>query len=194
VWNHDPGWFFSSIEGLLKAKERADLLIIESSLATFGWSFAIAPLSWSVLWLSLASCLWRNRVPSAANRLVLISLAFTFVTRAVVMPVIADAKSYRSFMQEVNRRVAPEARLYLYGSSFDSNPVVFYRGGPIETLDRPLEAIAGERGPAESYLITAEQTWIEMRKRDPNLPRPLLRSKGTGPGRTAPLVLLRAPS
>jgi hypothetical protein len=190
MWNHDPGWFFF-IERLLKAKDRADLLIVKSSLATFKWSFAIVSLGSSLLWLSLAGCLWRSRVPSAAGRLVLISIMLTFVTQGVIMPVIARAKSYRSFMQEVNRRVTPGGRLYLYGRSFDSDPLVFYRGRPIETLDQPLEAITAKRGTGGDYLIMPEQAWTDIQKRNPNLPPPLLRSRGTGPEGADPLVLVR---
>src|SRR3989442_554713 len=33
LWNHDPNWFFSSIERFLKTKDRANLELIKNSLA-----------------------------------------------------------------------------------------------------------------------------------------------------------------
>ena len=119
LWNHDPEWFFTPIEALLKAKDRANLVVVQNALATFGWSFTIVALLSALLWVSLANCLWVGRLRSAAQRLVLISILLTFVTRTAVIPAIADAKSYRGFMEEVNQRVKPGDKLYIYGNSFN---------------------------------------------------------------------------
>jgi hypothetical protein len=51
----------------------------------------------------------------AALRLVLLSILLAFITQAIVTPVMAEAKSYRPFMEEVNQRVKPGDKLYLYG-------------------------------------------------------------------------------
>jgi hypothetical protein len=109
-----------------------------------------------------------------------------------VMPVIAQAKSYRPFMDEVNQRVKPDDKLYLYGGSFNSDPVVFYRGGPIETLEQPVETIAAKIGRGSAYLIMAEQNWRRLQKINSGLPAPLVKSSGTGPEGDARLVLVQA--
>src|SRR5207253_5221776 len=137
-------------------------------LGMFGWSFTVVTLLSSVLWFSLAHRLWQGALQSAALRLVVISILFAFVSRAVVMPVIAEAKSYRPFMQEVNQRVKPGDKLYLYGGAFNSNPVVFYRGGPIETLEQPAETVAAKIGRGSAYLILAERNWFKLQKLNPS--------------------------
>ena len=189
LWSHDPEWFFTPIEALLKAKDRANLVIVKDALATFGWSFTIVALASGLLWFSLAHCLWLGKLNPAAQRLVWISILVTFVTRTAVMPAIAGAKSYRDFMDEVNKRVAPGDKLYLYGASFNSDPVVFYRGEPVATLEGPLPRTAGKVGSSPVYIIMAEKDWTQM-QRDQHLSAPLLTSKGTGPEGDAQLVLV----
>jgi 4-amino-4-deoxy-L-arabinose transferase-like glycosyltransferase len=191
LWSHDPGWFFSPVERLLKAKDRANLLIVKNELATFGWSFTTVSLLSGLLWLSLARSFWVGRIRSAAWRLVLIAVPVAFVTRAVVMPVIAEAKSYRAFMAEVNQLVKPGDKLYLYGDSFNSDPLVFYHGGPIETFDQPVEELASRMGSGDLFIIMPEQLFVEIQKQRRDLPAPLLKSVGTGPEGDARLVLVR---
>jgi 4-amino-4-deoxy-L-arabinose transferase-like glycosyltransferase len=191
LWNHDPEWFFTPIEALLKAKDRANLVVVKDALATFGWSFTIVALLSALLWVSLAHCLWLGRLKSAAQRLVWISILVTFVTRTAVMPAIAEAKSYRGFMENVNQRVGPGDKLYLYGGSFNSDPVVFYRGEPIATLGQPLPVSTDKVGSSQVYVIMAEKDWTEIQSRNQRLPAPLSTSKGTGPEGDARLVLIR---
>jgi 4-amino-4-deoxy-L-arabinose transferase-like glycosyltransferase len=93
MWNHDPGWFLFSHRAVLKAKDRANLLLVKTSLVTFGWPFAILSLVSSLLWLSLAGCVWGDRFQSGAHRLVLISIMLAFAARVVVMPIIVTPKA-----------------------------------------------------------------------------------------------------
>jgi 4-amino-4-deoxy-L-arabinose transferase-like glycosyltransferase len=192
IWNHDPASLFTPIEGLLKPKDRANFVVIKNELAAFGLRFTVAALFAALLWFSLAHCLWFQRMRAAAVRLVLIAAVFSFVARGLVVPKIAEAKSYRPFMIEVNRLVRPEHKLYLYGRSFNSDPVVFYRGEPVETHDLPPEEIAAKIGRGDAFAIMAEKEWLDLRKFNPNLPAPLLKSTGKGPEGDAPLVLVRA--
>jgi hypothetical protein len=124
----------------------------------------------------------------AALRLVLLSILLAFITQAIVMPVMAEAKSYRPFMEEVNQRVKPGDKLYLYGEVFNSDPVVFYRGGPIERLDQPAERIAVKIGRGSAYLIMAERDWITIQQLNHNMAPPLFR-RAEALGRKAMLRL-----
>jgi hypothetical protein len=191
LWSHDPSWFFSPVERLLKAKDRANLLVVKNALATFGWSFTVVVLLLGLLWLSLGHSLWVGRLRVAAWRLVLIAVPVAFITRAVVMPVIAEAKSYRAFMAEVNQLVKPNDHLYLYGDSFNSDPLVFYRGEPIDTLKQPEEVISNRIGAGDQYVIMSQKEWRRISDINRNLPPPLLKSEGKGPEGDAPLVLFK---
>jgi hypothetical protein len=192
LWNHEPGWFFTPIERLLKPKDRANLVVVKNELTSFGWSFTVVSLLSSALWLSLARCLWVNRLKSVAYRMALISILMAFVARGVVIPEIAQGKSYREFMDQVNRLVKPGDMLYLYGERFNSDPVIFYRGGPIESLEQEPRTLAAQIGAGKQFVIMSKKSWDQVHGYDQALPAPLLRSEGKGPEGDAPLVLVRA--
>jgi len=191
LWVHDPSWFFSPIQRLLKPKDRANFEVVRSELANFGWRFDLLATGSALLWLSLGYCLWTNRLRLAAQQLVLVSLLFGIVSRGFVVPEIADSKSYREFVAEIGRRLKPNEKIYLYGE-FNSDPVIFYFGGVIETLEQTPATVAGKIGSGDAYLIMPEQAWREIQKAKEDLPAPLLVSKGKGPEGDARLVLVRA--
>lgn len=186
LWSHDNGWFFAPIEGLLKPKDRANVLAVKNQLDDFGWIFILMSLVAGSLWLTLSRSLWRGQMRSVAHQMIAISLIHCTVGWSIVMPVIAQTKSYRDFMMDVNRRVKPEHKLYIYGR-FNSDALVFYRGRAIERLDRSFEAVAAKVGKGDAYIIMPAR-----RAAAENLPLPLLKSEGTGPEGDAPLALVQA--
>jgi 4-amino-4-deoxy-L-arabinose transferase-like glycosyltransferase len=191
LWNHDPGWFFSLIEPLLKPKDRANLLAVRESLVSFGWAFTVAACLSGILWLATAYSLWMARIRTAAYCLVLVSILVPFIGWSMVLPAIAETKSYREFMEEVNRHVQPTGKLYLFGP-LHSDPIVYYRNMEIEILERPMDQVAAQIGTGDVYIIMAQETWSRMRKLRPTLVAPLLTSKGRGPEGDIPIVLVRA--
>ena len=190
AWNHEPSWFFAPIETFLKPKDRANVALIRNQLGALRSTFTFVSLLSAILWLWFAHDLWTSNMRGAASRLIVISIALAFITRVVVVPVIDGAKSYRPFMQQVNERVRAGDKLYLYGRSFNGDPVIFYRGGPIESIEQPEEILAAKIGRGDAYLIMAEKTWIKLQKLNPDLPVPLLKSSGTGPEADARIVLI----
>jgi len=190
LWSHDPGWFFSPIEGLLKPKDRANLLAVKDSLAGFGWSFTAAVCLSGILWLVAARTFWQARLRAAARLLVSLSILSAFISWSMILPAIAATRSYREFMQEVNRRVPPGDRLYL-SVGFNSDSVVFYRGGPVVFLDQTVEQLAPTIGTGAAYVIMGRQVWRQIERLRPDLPPPLLESQGAGPEGDAPLVLVQ---
>jgi 4-amino-4-deoxy-L-arabinose transferase-like glycosyltransferase len=191
IWNHDSGWFLALIEGLLKEKDRANLVAVRNEIGAFGWSFAVVSLLSAALWIWLGRDLWQGKVRPAAHRLVFISILQAFIIRAMVTPAIAEAKSYRSFMEAVNRHVGANGKLHLYGA-FNSDSVVFYHGETIQVLDESPEMIAARAGSGDDYVIMAENDWRRIREINPSLPPPLLESEGKGPEGDTRLILVRA--
>ena len=191
LWSHNHGWFFTPIESLLKPKDRANVLAVRNQLENFGWSFTLASLLAASLWLTLARSLWLDRMRAVAHQLVIVSIVHVFVGSSVVMPVIAQRKSYAAFMSQVNQRVGPNDKLYIYGR-FNSDSVVFYRGSAIERLDQPIEALAANAGKGRGYVIMPERNWKDIETAAGNAPAPLLKSEGKGPEGDALLVLLKA--
>jgi hypothetical protein len=190
LWSHDPGWFFAPIEGLLKPKDRANVLAVRMQLENFGWIFTLLSMSAALLWLSLTRSLWVGQMRSVAHQLLVISIVHGVVGWSVVMPVISQQKSYRDFMAEVNVRVKPDDKLYIYGR-FNSDPVVFYRGRALGRLEQPVATVAGKVAKGNGYVIMPERTLKEIQTATGNLPQALLKSEGKGPENDAPLVLVR---
>lgn len=186
LWSHEPGWFFAPIEGLLKPKDRANVMAVRDQMDNFGWSFTLLSLVAGTAWLVLSRSLWRGQMRSVAHLMIVISVVYGTIGWLIIMPVIARGKSYRDFMIEVNQRVKAEDTLYVYGR-FNTDPVLFYRGGPVERLDQAFEILAPKIGKGGAYIImTAPRSGAT------NLPPPLIRSEGSGPEGDAPLVLVRA--
>jgi len=190
LWNHDPAWFFTPVERLLKPKDRANLLVVKNTIAELGGIFTAAACLSGILWLATAHSLWLARARSAAYRLVPISILTAFIGWSMILPAIAETKSYRGFMDEVNRRVQPGDRLYSFGG-FNDDPVIFYRGGLIDELDKFPLAGDAKIGPGKAYIIMARRSWEKLQRQNPNLPPPLLESAGAGPEGDAPLVLVQ---
>jgi len=191
LWNHEPGWFFSLVAPLLKPKDRANLEVVQNALDSFGGVFTTVSFVASALWLCLSSSLWLGRLRAAALIIVLNAVPVMFISRGVLFPVIAADKSYREFMHEVNQRVGPGERLFIYGD-FNSDPVLYYRGETIVVDERSIEAVAPKIGAGNSFVIMTEPSWKMLRTLNANLPAPLARSAGKGPEGDAPLVLLQA--
>jgi 4-amino-4-deoxy-L-arabinose transferase-like glycosyltransferase len=189
LWNHDPAWFFTPVERFLKPKDRANLLVVKNALAGLGVAFTAAACLSGILWLATAHSLWLARARSAAYRLVPISILMAFVGWSMILPAIAETKSYRTFMEEVNRRVQAGDKLYMLGG-FNDDPVIFYRGGLIDELEPSPEVIA-KLGTGKVYIIMARQTWKKLQQQNGNLPPPLVESTGAGPEGDAPLVLVQ---
>ena len=191
IWNHQPGWFFGPIASLLKPKDRANLLVVQNALNTFGAIFTILLLVIAGFWLALAQAFWYGAIRRAALFVLGISIGFGFVSRGIVVPQIAAEKSYREFVLAMDHEVGSAAIINLFGE-FNSDPVVFYHQKPMEVLDQPLAEMAKKVGAGTDYLIMPRPTWEEIEKIRPGLPPPILSSTGKGAEGDAPLVLVRA--
>ena len=191
LWNQEPGWFFAPIARMLKPKDRANLALVHNALNSFGALFTVVLLVTTALWFLLGRWFWFGRLRAAAWIIVINALPFMFISRGVLLPVIAADKSYRSFMDEVNRRVAPNDKLTIYGE-FNSDPVLYYRGSFIDVDERPIAVVAPKIVVGNGFVIMTEPSWKALQKLNANLPAPLLHSTGKGPEGDAPLVLLPA--
>jgi 4-amino-4-deoxy-L-arabinose transferase-like glycosyltransferase len=191
LWNQEPGWFFLPIAKLLKPKDRANLALVHNALNNLGALFTVVLLVTTALWFYLGRWFWFGRLRAAAWVIVLNALPFMFISRGVLLPVIAADKSYRGFMDEVNRRVTPDDKLIIYGE-FNSDSVLYYRGSFIDVDERPIASVAPLIFAGKSFVIMTEPSWKALQKINANLPAPLIHSSGKGPEGDAPLVLLQA--
>jgi hypothetical protein len=143
------------------------------------------------LWFWAARSLWSGRSLAAASQLILAVVVFSFIARALIVPALAETRSFREFMLDVNRLLGSEQPLYLYRSDLHSDHVAFYRGEPLLALDLKPETLADLIGAGNDYVIMTERRWRELAKLNPALGGPLMKSAGTGSEGDAPLVLAR---
>jgi len=190
-WNHEAGWFFAPIASLLKPKDRANLLVVQNALDSFGAVFTVIVLVMALLWFALGRAFWFGQIRPAALFVLGIAIVFGVVSRAMVIPVIAADKSYREFVVALDREIGPKAQIYLFGE-FNSDPVVFYHQKPMDVLEQPLAEMAKKVGAGTDYVIMPRETWEEIEKIRPGLAPPILSSTGKGAEGDAPLVLVRA--
>jgi len=189
VWDGEPAWFLSAVMPVLKPKDQANLLIVKEGLVRAGWVFALFMLFSSLFWISLSHSLWTLRIRALTSSLALISLFSGFWSQNVLLPSLAEAKSYSPFMQEVNRLVKG-GRVYLCQGAFDSGQVIFYRGKNIPVLQCTSREMADRLRNTGDYFIMSERDWQNMGAMKGTLPALLLKSKGSGPDGKAHLVLL----
>jgi len=191
LWTHDPARFFAPIEKMLKPKDRANFSVVANQIAGFGWKFDAVVLGWAGIWSLFTYYLWRGRMVAAGGALVAQSIILAFLSRGLVEAKVAETKSYRDFMIEVNRLVKPTDKLIMYGG-FNGDALSFYRGGTVEVAEQSLEVAAAQIADGTGYLITTESVWSKLQQAQPKLTPPLLHSRGKGPEGDAPLVLARA--
>jgi len=188
LWEMDATWFLSALEPVLKPKDYAKLL---DGLNQLGWPFIFTGFLSSLLWILLARDLWSFRIHSLPSKLALISILSGLSAQGFAISSIAEVRSYRSFMTEVNQRIDPDADLYLYGRSFNSDSLVIYRGGPIPVLEELPEALVKRLRSGNDFVILRQKEWRRIRELNRDLPPAMLKSAGTGPEGNAHLVLVQ---
>ena len=184
-------WFSMALGSRLDAGDLEGLFRIQAILEQGGAGLALAMALWTFLSLLLVWDLFRLRLRRAPAALSLLCFLGWTVGQGVFVYELAQARSYASFMREVNRRVSPGAQLYLYGEGFDSSPVFFYRGGSVPSMPAGPDALTKKLQSTEDHVIMTEHEWMKARSLSDAVPLPQLKSRGKGSEGDAPLVLVQ---
>src|SRR5712692_7020336 len=192
LWDPNLLHLPSGLARLLKPKDELKLLLLETTFKQPGWVFLSCLGGAILLWLLAAWDFFQLRVRRAALKLSMISILSWLLAEGIFMQAIADARSYRNFMKEVNRVVAQGGNLYLYGGGFDSSSVFFYHGGVIPDLNESPLAVTDRLRSGKDRIIMSEQGWKQIQSLDEHLSLRVIKSVGTGPEGDAPLVLVSA--
>lgn len=184
---------FSYVETTVKAKDQAALVIVRDALARNGWIFLPLFLLSSVLWIAAGLRLLAMDQQAATGCLAVLSLLVGLVVQGMVMASLAEARSYRPFMEEVNRRVGCCEPLTLYGEGWDLSSAIFYRGGRVAVQGGDLAALKEKMREAGGYYIMGEREWKKLEALGGPGLTVELRSQGTGPDGSEPIVLIRTP-
>ena len=188
----DLSWFLSYVGAMSKPREQSDLLIIENVLNRAGWWLLLFLLLSALLWLFAALCLFAMNRLAATACLVFVSVLMGLAVQGMVLPAIAETRSYQPFMAEVNRRVAENGSLAIYGEGWDYTSVIFYRGARVPVLQGDLGSLRQRMGESDGYYIMGEREWKKMKALGGLAFSPELKSGGTGPEGKEPIVLIRS--
>ena len=184
-------WLFSYVETMVKAKDQVALVMVREALARNAWVFLALFLLSSALWIAAGLRLLAMDQRAAAGCLAALSLLVGLAVQGMVMAALAEARSYRPFMDEVNRRVGCCEPLVVYGEGWDSSSVIFYRGGRIPVQQGDLTSLKRKMRETGGYYIMGEREWKRLEAGGPGLTGET-RSQGTGPDGAEPIVLIRA--
>ena len=182
--------FLSYFGMMLKPKDQANLSIAMGTLGQAGWMFLLFLLLSSFLWFSTARHLFAMNSRAATAQLACLSLLTGLLVQGIAMPAIAEFRSYRSFMTEVDRRIGEEP-LYIHGRGWDYTSAIFYRGDRIRVLKTDQLPLQEQLQKSRGYYIMSEREWKKMVALGAFTSPPELRSRGTGPDGRDPIVLIR---
>lgn len=184
-------WAFAKLGGVLKPKDQAQLAVVQQALRqASGWVF-FSLLLFAGLWCVAGGQLLAANARGAAGSLAAVSVITGLLVQQAVLPWVAEAKTYKPFMLEVNREVEKDASLCLYGQRWDPTSVIFYRGGNVSIINGNLEALRRHLRSPDGYCVTSEAEWKELVASGRFSYPILLTSRGKGPHGDEPIVLVR---
>jgi len=176
---------------MLKAKDQSHLSLVRDALGRAGVVVPAFLFLSALLWISAARYLIGVRWWAATARLACLSVLTALVVQGIFVPAIAESRSYKPFVMEVNRRIAPSGAVSIYGEGWDYASVVFYRGDRVAVLKDDGRSLQERLRESGDYYIMAEAVWRKMAAAGTFPLPPELRSRGTGPDGKDPIVLVR---
>ena len=189
LWYDEPGWVLDWLIPLLKPRDQSNLLMVKGELGQGAGFFTLFLCVSAALWFSAAKRLRALDLRAVPSRFIALALLSGFLVQNLFIPPLAKSKSYRPFMQQVDRAVGSEP-VYLYAEGIDPRPLLFYRPGPTMELHGTRQELAGRLQRSGDYFIMSARVWREVGT-NRNLLQPLLRSHEEGSDEKSILVLVR---
>jgi hypothetical protein len=187
----DLFWPFHFIESQLKPSDLKQFQLIREVIGVNGMLISAFLLASALLWFltarSLLKCKWTSLV---ANLTVVSVLSCVMIQRAL-MPAVTSEQSYKSFVEAVERNHSGSRTTYVFPKGLDYTSIVFYGGESFHLLSEDARVLVDKLERTGDYVIVGEREWKEVVAHSSLLLAPLLRSKGTGPDRDNPLILVR---
>lgn len=170
------------------AKEMADVLagFHKARLLVSFFLFASAG-----LWLFIAYNFFRADVLRAVNQLVLVSVLAIVFMHGFVVPQLAQAESYKDFIQSALRRVPKDRALWVFPRGMDYSSIIFYGHGAVQILSEDEVSLQKKLAQSKEYFILEESFWSSTVTRLAMKVPVILRSNGAGPDRDAHIVLVQ---
>lgn len=184
-------WFFAPIEARLKPGDLQQFQLIRDVIKASGLLIPSFLLLSAVLWLLIGTSLFHYRWTAFVAQLSGISVLSFVVVQGLLMPAVANEQSYKGFIESVVRTYDSSGTIYIFPKGLDYSSIVFYGGNHLRLLPEDDDVLMKKLAGSEDYVIMGEREWRDVLARSSLSISPLLRSKGAGPDRDNPLILVR---
>jgi 4-amino-4-deoxy-L-arabinose transferase-like glycosyltransferase len=161
-----------------------------SALRDIGWLVPVSFVAGMVLWFSVARSLYQCRIDTAVAQMVLVSVLAIAFARSLILPNLAKVESYKEFMQLATAAAAGGQSLILFPRDIDPSSIIFYGESKVEILPDDVAVLQKKITQSKDYIIVEEDLWNNQIADSSSIPI-LERSRGSGPGGDARLVLVR---
>ncbi|MGH7828658.1 MAG: hypothetical protein ACREP8_00640, partial [Candidatus Binatia bacterium] len=186
-----PGFYFLDfLTSQLRSEDQQEVLGVRRGVAEQQWLVSSILVLFSGVSLFLSGALFKARLQTVRLCVLVLAALGLVLGQGVFLRVIAEGKSYASFMAQVRKELDGSGKLYLYGSGFDKNQILFYQGDVVPILNISPEKLAERLRLEDDLIILTEHQWNQIAADRP-IPPPLVKSAGLGPDGDAPLVLIR---
>ena len=182
---------FDFIESHLKPNDLQEFQLIRAVIEANGMVLSGFLLASALLWFLAARSLFRSQWSSVVASLTVVFLLSCVVIQRALLPPVASEQSYKSFVEAVGRNYGGSRTTYVFPKGLDYTSIVFYGGKSFQLLSEDTGALVDKLERTGDYVIVSEKQSKEVAPRTARSFVPLLRSKGTGPDRDNPLVLVR---
>jgi len=182
---------FSAVGSLMKPKDQAQFLFVQNAFEEGGWKIWSSVLLSGFLCFMIAWNLFHMQIKQVPTKLALLVLITWTLGQTTFIPAIAEEKSYRSFVREMNLRLKPGEKVYIYGGPSDWPPLVFYHRNYLPLLNGSPEELTARLVSTSDFIIMPVREWERLQSGSLNFPMPLLKSRVRGSSDKARLVLVR---
>jgi hypothetical protein len=190
LFGQDRLWFFDLIGARLEPSDHQEFQVIRDVIQTSGWLFSAFLLILALLWFLIAWSLFRYRWTAFVAQLAgATALSFALIQGAL-MPAVASEQSYKSFVQSAGQTYTGVGITYIFPKGLDFTSILFYGGKDLHLLPEDDDVLMQKLAGSGDYVIMGEREWKQVIARSSLSLVPLLRSKGTGPDRNNPLILV----
>jgi 4-amino-4-deoxy-L-arabinose transferase-like glycosyltransferase len=191
LFGQDLFWSFHVIESRLKPDQVQQFQAIREATAASGMLIPAFLLMSAMLWFLTAGSLFKYKWISFVGALTTVSVLSFIMIQGTLLPRVAREQSYKSFVEAIERDYSGSRTLYVFPKGLDYTSLVFYGGESFQLLSDDAEVLIDKLERTGDYVIVGEKESKEVIAHSALSLAPLLRSKGTGPDRDNPLILVR---
>jgi 4-amino-4-deoxy-L-arabinose transferase-like glycosyltransferase len=191
LFGQDLFWPFHFVESRLKPGDLQQFQLIRGLIGLSGKLIPAFLLASALLWFLTAWSLFKYKWLSFIAALTVVSVLSCVMIQGVLMPAVAAEQSYKSFVEAVERNYSGRRTLYVFPKGLDYTSIVFYGGESFQLLSEDARVLIDKLERTGDYVIVGERESKEVVADSSLSLAPLLRSKGTGPDRDNPLILVR---